>query len=464
MRLRSFLAAATLLAAGAGPAAAAVAPATAGEALPAHALTAVGSYAADSAYPPKCGVCHQNYPYANWALIDGYDLAATASGALEVSRLRPNSGVLVVETVDPATYRVTSQKTIRLSGGWKVVDDYLASDGSLYVLTTHANNDDSDARDVVAVRKYDASLDQVGIAKLTSGAISGGVNFAPATGAPSMAMLGTHLLVNMSRLVYATAGPGEHHEASMAFVVDTATMTAAATASTYVSHSFNQFVTTDGTLAYFLDHGDAYPRALTLDVIKGYDTGLPGVCSDCIVKRLEILKFPGSVGDNFTGATANGLAVGPSGVLTTGVSDPQDHPLHGVRGNKPSYLPNVYLLSTDVTAGTTKFEWLTRNPPRTKTDIVGQPRMTQVGADAFAIVFDEELGKRRSLQYRLVNSAGAVLASRSWPGLHFGAISQPALVAGRLLWVAPRTGATSGADYLYGLDVANPTKPTLLAR
>jgi hypothetical protein len=250
----------------------------------------------------------------------------------------------------------------------------------------------------------------------------------------------------------------------MAFVVDTSTMAAAATAATYASHSFNQFVATDGSLALFLDHGDAYPRALALDEITGYLTGMPGSCADCEVRRLDILKFRGSLGNNFTGATANGFADGPSGALTTGVADPDQHPLDGAHGNEPSLMPNAYLISTDLTTGTSRFQWLTRNAPTNPKDVVGQPRLVQVGTDSFAILFDQRLGRQQLLEYRLVNSAGDVLASRSWHNVQFGALGEPAVAADRIFWVSPKVESHPGSDDLRGLDVTNPMKPTLLSR
>lgn len=461
-RVLAALAATGLIATGVGPLTTAGARPT--SALPAHALQRVGSYRHPVGYPPKCNiVCKGNFPYSRWAYPDGYVIAARADGLLEVSRLHLDSATMDIDTIDPATFAITTRHTVRVSGGWTIWDDYLAPDGNLYVLTTHANNSDSDSRDVVAVRKYDAQLTQVGIAKLASGAVSGGVNFAPGSGSPSMTMLGTKLLVNMSRLVYAAAG-GEHHEASFAFVVDTSTMTAAATGATYVSHSFNQFVATDGSLSVFLDHGDAYPRALTIDEITGYLTGMPGTCSDCLVRRLEILKFRGSLGSNFTGATANGFAVGPSGALTTGVADPDQHGLDGVHGNRPALMPNAYLISTDLATGNSRFQWLTRNSPNNPKDIVGQPRLVQVATDSYAVLFEERLGKQHLLEYRLVDSAGDVVASRTWHNVHFSAMGQPAVVGDRLFWIGARGDTAMGAGYLYALTIKDPAKPTLVSR
>ena len=62
---------------------------------------------------------------------------------------------------------------------------------------------------------------------------------------------------------------GLRHQANMTYVVNEADMTELQSyydvlnisQAGYVSHSFNQFVRTDGTYVYRVDHGDGGPRA-----------------------------------------------------------------------------------------------------------------------------------------------------------------------------------------------------------
>ncbi|WP_289458145.1 hypothetical protein, partial [Klebsiella pneumoniae] len=68
-----------------------------------------------------------------------------------------------------------------------------------------------------------------------------------------------------------TTEDGKNHQANMNIQVDTSNMTI--TDATYwisndevdyVSHSFNQFVRIDGNRMVGVDHGDAYPRTITI--------------------------------------------------------------------------------------------------------------------------------------------------------------------------------------------------------
>ena len=63
-----------------------------------------------------------------------------------------------------------------------------------------------------------------------------------------------------------------------------------------VSHSFNQFVQTDGNQLITVDHGDSYPRALVLcryDNTIGSSELVSGTCSS--VNAIEFLEKTGTI-------------------------------------------------------------------------------------------------------------------------------------------------------------------------
>lgn len=69
-----------------------------------------------------------------------------------------------------------------------------------------------------------------------------------------------------------TSSDGLNHQANMTFVLDENTLKVLDSYSDvmnlvqagYVSHSFNQFICTDGKSVYRVDHGDANPRAVAI--------------------------------------------------------------------------------------------------------------------------------------------------------------------------------------------------------
>ena len=84
----------------------------------------------------------------------------------------------------------------------------------------------------------------------------------------------------------------------------------------YVSHSFNQFIATDGTHIYRADHGDAHPRGLYL---SSYRVGGTLGYNDYTVP----MTFTGAAGVNSTGATLGGMAIVGQNVLLAGTIDSQ---------------------------------------------------------------------------------------------------------------------------------------------
>ena len=82
----------------------------------------------------------------------------------------------------------------------------------------------------------------------------------------------------------------------------------------YVSHSFNQFVRTDGRYLYRLDHGDAYPRAVVITKADVADI------TDCDYKF--VLPIEGGIGDNDTGVSAGGLELAGNHLVAVGNSVP----------------------------------------------------------------------------------------------------------------------------------------------
>ncbi len=65
----------------------------------------------------------------------------------------------------------------------------------------------------------------------------------------------------------------------------------------YVSHSFNQFILTDGSDLLVVDHGDAYPRSVALakyTLKAGAENVLNKGCS-----RVNALKIQGKGGNPY---------------------------------------------------------------------------------------------------------------------------------------------------------------------
>ena len=373
---------------------------------------------------------------------------------------------LRVTVRDPQTYAVLSTRSTEI-GTWGAVGSVLRSqDGDIFLLEGRANLDEDPAFDVLRLRRYGPTLELEDTALVPSGIDPWlGVRRPFHAGTASMVENNGTLLVHMAREMTTAPDDGLRHQANLTLAVDIATMGVSLVEGTYASHSFNQLVTAEGADAVLLDHGDAYPRSLVLTVLPGFFTGATGGT------QYDIWPFPGTVGDNYTGTTVNGLATGSGHALTTGVSVPHDKAVGGVTGSgsdENRLLRNAYVISTDLATGASVHRWLTTYNPNSTDIVVTEPRIAKLSADRFAVLFGVRTGAGDTTEYRLLDSSGAVLGSASFAGLPFQPLSEPMVSGSRLFWEGAHQwqddGVRRGGHFLFGLDVSNPAAPQLLGQ
>jgi len=340
---------------------------------------------------------------------------ADSAGNLVVVTHDPTAGALAIDTFDPSTLEhVGDTRSVSLAGWPNWGGFYAGPDGYFYVLVGCPNPNEDDTLDVVAVRRYDRDWTLVGTAYVQGGAtqIWKGIYSPFAASAPHMVLVGNRLVVHMGRLLYAIEGV--HHQANFTFEVDVDTMIATTFdgASGYANcgHSFQQLVAMNGGNLVMIDHGDAYPRAIQMGVVADYPTQRR-------VARYDLFEFNGAIGDNFTGATVTGLVSGPSGIVVVGNSIRHPDAPHGALGPADEHR-NIYAIWADPASGTHTVQWLTDFAPQ-GADSALEPRVVQVAPDRYAVLFSVRNDSGYRMEYRLIDSAGAVLTSASFPGVFF---------------------------------------------
>jgi len=392
----------------------------------------------------------------NAASPDRVTLFRTPSGDLGVFAHDPWSDTLTVDELDAQTLQpVTTRRTLT-TGEFPIYGGYLAgADGHHYVLLGRSNPDEDDAYEVVEVRRYDGSWNLVGAARLKGGVSQGikGIYIPFDFGAAHLALAGDRLVVHMPRLMYASSD-GLHHQANLTFEVDTTTMTATPFAQlggyAYSSHSFQQLVALNGSSLLFVDHGDAYPRAIQLGVMAGY----PAQRS---VATYRLFDFNGTIGNNFTGATVTDLISGPRGAVVLGNSIQHPNAPTGTLGSS-SEMRNAYAIRVNPADGTHSVVWLT-SFAATGTEEAGEVRAVQVGTDRWAVLFNVVAGSENRTEYRLLDSGGTVLATSTFPGAFFATGSQPIKLGDAVYWLGP---TESDAAHLFALDVTDAARPVRL--
>jgi hypothetical protein len=91
----------------------------------------------------------------------------------------------------------------------------------------------------------------------------------------------------------------------------------------------------------------------------------------------------------------------------------------------------------------------------------------QVGPDLFAVLYQVRGHATGGYltEYRLINSAGRMLAVRRIAGVSAAITSEPVLVGTTIYWVGQpvaQRGGVSGQGYLFGLDVSRASAPKLV--
>lgn len=461
-----------------------VGPADAASAPPPGSVATIN---ADSPHYYRAGYCSDtglgdapswagDWPYWAAQCADNYLGGIDPAGHLVLGDLVGKG--LRIRIWDLGARQRLSSRTLAIKG-WTVQDLNVGSDGRYYVVLGRENSKQSDTYATLQVRAYDAALHPVGVADIDGGAAVMGIGSMGGLRVSSVLRNGI-LLVHMARYLYPQGFIA--HQANLTFAVDTATMTPyrpeVTSGQAYVSHSFAQFAAGSGDDAVLVDHGDAYPRAIALTVLRGFFGSGPKASARRYVVTKLLPKKRSAIGQNFTGATVNGMAVGAGRALTVGASLPHTHPVKGISGVKHLSAPNAYVASTDLRTGRTQWRWLTKYSPRSHRTVVGEPRIAQIAKNRFVILYHVEKGHRPKsyadysgklrLVYRLVNAAGRVLATKSWKHRRFEPGSRLFVARKALWWVAGYQHGNDEhlrtRDLLFGIRVADPRHPRSLHR
>lgn len=248
----------------------------------------------------------------NLVSVDGY--------LLRVKSVNDSSRV-VVEYYN-TSYQLV--KSLSLNTELPIFGGFYATSTNFYIISGQLNNTEDDNVEVYRVTKYDKNWKALGHA-----GIFGGETTVPfEAGSCRVAQCGDYLVVRTCHRRYAENGV--NHQTNVTIEVDTRNMTISEesanmpyASSGFVSHSFNQYVEIDNNRIIAVDHGDGHPRSVVLNVFntdcsqgKFLSTGRYDKCD-----AYDLLKFPGSQGFNYTGASVGGLEVTDTSYIVVGNND-----------------------------------------------------------------------------------------------------------------------------------------------
>lgn len=317
-----------------------------------------------------------NYTVHSW-VCRSY-LTEKADGTYETVSADDNE--VIVTEYDKSQKHITGTKTIDfelpLFGGFYSGEKYN------FIIFGQNNPDESTETEVLRVVKYSKNWE-----RLT--AISAfGWNTAEPFHAGSLRMTECNgkLYVHTCHLFFKDED-GDSHQGNMSFVIDEENDVFISSLCGsfvtlkhgYVSHSFNQFIDTDDKYIYRVDHGDTYPRAITLTKCDA---------NGSITKNdtIELMHFWGFLFDNNTGASVGGMAVNTSDILVVGNSDGKFNERN--EDDIKSSNRNAFVISVDKNLEKSSINWLTEH---TEDDniMVGTPQIIKIGSNKNLVMWTE---------------------------------------------------------------------------
>ncbi len=376
------------------------------------------------------------HTYYRWA--DTTKSYLTDIGNGNMMRVQADGSDIYVEYYD-SQYNITGSRQINpelpVFGGF-----YNGSD-AYYIVTGQENPDESDDVECYRITKYDKSWNRIGSVGLDN------CNTYVPFDAGSLRMTESdgYLLIRTCHTMYQSSD-GYHHQANVTIQVDVNKMQITDSFTDimnvgygYVSHSFNQFIRTDGNKIVAVDHGDAYPRSVVLveyqtDFTTGQFISNMGWQDHC--KATDILKIAGGIGNNTTYVNVGGFEVTDSAYLVVATSIDQE--------NDGDYY-NACILGKSKKDGHTFINWLT--------DIkegyaATNPYMVKINDNKYFVMWSYGNDTTGTIDYTYIDADGNQISPIYSMN---GEISdcEPIYINGSVVWY---TSDNKGNVTFYGVD------------
>ena len=308
-------------------------------------------------------------------VCDNGNYMRVQSGAIE--------GKLLVEYYSP-DFEPLSTKLI--DNELPIFGAFYDSGNNYYVLSGQENPKQNDSLEVFRITKYDKNWN-----KIKSCGLYGANTTVPFdAGSARMTHSGDHLLVRTCHEMYKSSD-GNNHQANVTIEVDMPSMTITDSYTGvmnvdygYVSHSFNQFIKTDGNHIVALDHGDAHPRsAVLVKYNSDFTTGkfFPSYFDK--VSNIDVVTYPEYTSGhyNYTGAAIGGFDVSSSSYIVAQSTVDLDY-------INTSETRNVYVSAVSKDLSTNKLNKITSYAEGTAS--ASAPQLVKINNNSFLLLWSRD--------------------------------------------------------------------------
>ena len=356
-----------------------------------------------------------------------------------------DSSNIYVEYYD-SQYNVTGVRQLALE--LPIYGGFYSGSDAYYIVTGQKNEEESDTVECYRITKYDKNWNRIGSAGLYDCN-----TFLPfRAGCVRMTEADGYLFVRTSHQMYLSSD-GLRHQANVTIQFDENKLVITDSYTDvmnskygYVSHSFNQFIKTEGNHLVAVDHGDAYPRSIVLteyqtDFTNGqFISNMNYWKNPC--KSTDLFEFTGEIGDNATGASVGGFEVTDSAYLVAANSINQedtsdDRSRHDYR--------NVCIVGKSKRDGHTFVNWLTN----LEGDLSATtPYLVKINDNKYLVMWSYQKRSVGAIDYTYIDADGSQISPVYTMN---GMLSdcEPVYINDTVVWY---TSDSDGNVTFYGVD------------
>ncbi len=269
-----------------------------------------------------------------------------------------------------------------------------------------SNPEEKTDLEVLRVVKYDKSMN-----RLAAVSYYGENTYIPFdAGSLRMAETAGRLYIHTCHEMFQSSD-GYHHQANMYFCINESTMqtldrwTGVMNISYYgyVSHSFNQFIATDGDYVFRADHGDAHMRGVS---ITRFNVSADNASNTAYTVPLA---FAGPTGANSTGAALGGMALSANRVLLAGRIDSQTGEYDSFSDIYSKEQYNIFVISAakSLAESENKVVYITGHAQDAGIKM-GAPHLTAIGGDRFLLLWEETENSATAVKAAVIDENGAL--------------------------------------------------------
>ncbi len=382
----------------------------------------------------------QNYRWSNnynWNWADTVKSYLYENQAAGVTRVEYINGKIVAEDYNNS-FKLCASRIIPME--LPIWGGFYAGENYNFIIFGQENPSEDDNKEVVRVVKYSKDWKRLGEVGLC-----GANTIKPFSyGSLRCTEYGDYLYIRTCHEMYQSSD-GLNHQANMTIAVRQSDMVITDSfyeveynCVGYASHSFNQFILVDQNRNLVtLDHCDAYPRGILLtrpETAKAGDDELIGWFEDS-----QLVTFPGTIGDNYTGASVGGFAETENGYITAFNYD----------GNSDGGSRAVYLGYTSKSALESKVT------PITEYNGMLTPVLAPVGLDGGYLMWTDSKNKFYYAKYEDGGTIGTVITANA-------SLSdcQPILHNGEIVWYVTQKSVPT----FYRLEVSSGNISKIVAK